>query len=602
MNSVSLSNDSLRLSSLSNGLDSITMKDRTRFGNRRGKAKPRSNSIKFTANSFVTSCADSFYEHYDLVEKVGEGAYGEVYVCEHKESGDRRAVKILDVSSERQYDVVLNEFSILKGLDHPNLLKIYHLYEDSDGGKCYIVSDLYDGGELFDEIEEYGCLEEESAAIMMNQLLSCINYLHSQGIAHRDLKPENILLADEDMRLDAIKVIDFGLSALFDDYENDRFTDQVGSAYYIAPEVLRGNYGPKCDVWSCGVIAFVLMCGDAPFYGESEHDVLDMVIKGEFSFEDNEIWKTISPEAMDFVEWLLSYNEGERPTAKEALRHPWLKRARRLSSLGLKERDSQRMSQSLSNLEDFNAESKLKQAVFAFMSSQLIMIHEKDEIDELFRALDSNCDGRLTKDELKKGYKAFLDRDLSDRELDDISSRVNFSCSGAIEYSEFVVACMKQKNLLDETRLRAAFNEFDQGSKGYLTEEDLSKALGLSRDSGARRTYTLNKIMKQIDTNKDGSISFQEFRRAMSSEPMPAVEQFPVRSFRRRSKVNESDLRRSINGLQSLQLQQDLEKCFEPRKTKSLGIDVFFRSVVSAFSPGTTSSKQIQVTIQNSAA
>lgn len=225
--------------------------------NQRFRRTPkRTKSHKFRANSFVTQSSESFFDHYRIVDRLGEGGYGEVFVCEHKESGDRRAVKILEVADETQHDRVLNEFNILKGLDHPNLLKIYHLYEDRACSRFYIVSDLYEGGELFDEVSENGWLEEKSVAIIMNQLLSCINYLHSKGIAHRDLKLENILLASKDMRPDDMKVIDFGLSAVFEEYEDCCFDTLVGSSYYIAPEVLGGCYGPKCDIWSCGVIAF----------------------------------------------------------------------------------------------------------------------------------------------------------------------------------------------------------------------------------------------------------------------------------------------------------------------------------------------------------
>ncbi|CAB9521574.1 MAP kinase-activated protein kinase 2 (Fragment) [Seminavis robusta] len=543
-----------------------------------GKMKNKRASIKFSANSFITQCNGCFFDYYDVVELLGEGAYGEVFTCRHKESGELRAVKILDVSDSRQASLVLNEFNVLRGIDHPNLLKIYHLYEDVEEETCYIVSSLYEGGELFDEIEEWGNLSEQSTAVIMNQLLSCVNYCHSNGIVHRDLKPENILMADENMHLEDIKVIDFGLAATFDDYENDRFTDKVGSAYYIAPEILNGSYGPKCDVWSAGVIAFVLLSGDAPFYGETEAEVLKMVVKGKYSFEENEIWEEISIEAQEFVAWLLTFDEAKRPTAKEALSHPWLKKTRRISSL--QQRKSKTSMKSLSNLELFSAESKLKQAVYAFISGQLIMANEKEEIDELFRALDTNCDGKLTNDELKQGYKDLLGRDLSEQELEDISGRVNFSGGGAITYSEFVVASMMSSRILDDGRLRAAFSEFDRDGSGVLTADDLCEALDLAKEDEATKDL-LDKIMDQIDTDKDGSISYEEFKRAMLS---PSCNSEMSTEKRRPGKKQFTSRRSWCVKVVEEPVGSHPEKSFELRKSQSLALDGLFRRLVSSLS------------------
>lgn len=363
------------------------------------------------------------------------------------------------------------------------------------------------------ELEALGYFDEQDVAVILNQVLGCINYCHANGIAHRDLKPENILLADVNMNLDDLKIIDFGLAAVFDSAEDARFEDRVGSCYYIAPEILDSNYGPKCDVWSCGVIAFILLSGEAPFDGDDDQEIVDAVYEGKFAF-DGELWDDISDEAKDFVTWLLTYEEEDRPTAEEALMHPWLEKTRRISSQGLQDRKCKMTKSYLANLENFTADSKLKQATCAFIASQLIMKHEKDVIDEIFRAMDTACDGKLSKAELRAGFANFMGRKLSDEEVDDIFDNVNYSCSGAIEYSEFIVAMIT----LDESRLQATFNEFDRSNEGVLTATDLRHALDLG-DSPAADEY-VDKILKQVDTGHTGFISFDEFVAAMLPIPI----------------------------------------------------------------------------------
>ena len=555
--------------------------------NRNSKRQPKkkSDSIKFSANNFVTECYESFEDHYTIVELLGEGAYGEVFVCGHKESGAERAVKILEVSTEEEAEKVLSEFNILRGMDHPNLLKIYNLYIQEHEAKdksiftFYIVSDLYEGGELFTELEEYGHFVEEDVALIMMSTLSCLNYCHAQNIFHRDIKPENILLADDQMNLSDIKIIDLGLAEYFEEY-SDRFTERVGSSYYIAPEVLAGDYGPKCDIWSCGVVAFILLCGEAPFDGDDENGILDSVRAGAFDM-DNPHWDNVSNEAKDFVEMLLTYEEDDRPTAEMALQHPWLETTRKNSRLGLQESDSQEAVNVLTNLETFCASSKLKQAVCAFTASQLIRKQEKDVIDGLFRAMDTKCDGKLCKEELKVGYEDYMDRALTEEEVNDIFQRVNYSCSGAIEYSEFVVASIK----LDESRLRATFNEFHKRGCDALDADDLKRVLDLGEDDENKDEYVL-KIMNQIDTNHDLLISFEEFKAAMmggesSSNACPSSDTVDIvasRTSRRRPSTTPSNLKRLLT------LHLDGCNIYKPsdlRKCQSLGMDELLSSLQS---------------------
>ena len=188
-------------------------------------------------------------------------------MCVHRETGVQRAVKVLRKSNmdEDEKKMLFNEIHILKNLDHPNIVKMYESFEDEK--RYYIVTEICKGGELFDEIIARGKFTEKDAAVLMKQVLSCVNYCHKNNIVHRDLKPENVLLeANKDF--DQIKIIDFGTSLQFDP---SKFLDEkLGTPYYIAPEVLNKKYNEKCDIWSCGVILYIILSGVPPFNGAND--------------------------------------------------------------------------------------------------------------------------------------------------------------------------------------------------------------------------------------------------------------------------------------------------------------------------------------------
>jgi calcium-dependent protein kinase len=250
---------------------------------------------------------------------VGEGAYGQVRKAVHKKTGVERAIKIISKrkTDKKAQEWLINEVAILKQLDHPNIMKVHEFFEDTK--YFYIVTDFYDGGELFDKISSMKYFTEKFAASTVRQILSAIAYCHSHKIVHRDLKPENILYESKKTGA-GIKVIDFGTSNLYDPKTvmNERF----GTPYYIAPEVLNGNYTEKCDMWSIGVILYVLLCGFPPFDGENEKEIFAKVLRGQYSFDEPE-WKSVSDEAKNLIKRLLDMNPDKRYSAEEALKDPW---------------------------------------------------------------------------------------------------------------------------------------------------------------------------------------------------------------------------------------------------------------------------------------
>ena len=270
------------------------------------------NMVKVKSNMFVSKGEGTLRDVYKIGKVLGEGAFGEVRLCTHRETGEKRAVKVLkkDAMDEEETAAMLNEINILRGIDHPNVVKIFEYFEDAK--RFYIVTQHIEGGELFDEIIKRGHFSERDAAILIKQLLSCVAYCHNQNVVHRDLKPENILL-EGNKELDQIKVIDFGTAVGFD--ADRQLKEQIGTPYYIAPEVLGKRYSKECDIWSSGVITYILLSGIPPFNGVTDAEIMGAIRKGKFSFA-NKVWNGVSENAKNFITSLLQMDTKKRPTAE----------------------------------------------------------------------------------------------------------------------------------------------------------------------------------------------------------------------------------------------------------------------------------------------
>ncbi|XP_037956041.1 calcium/calmodulin-dependent protein kinase type 1 isoform X2 [Teleopsis dalmanni] len=262
----------------------------------------------------------SIEDKYNLHGLLGTGAFSEVRLAESKESpGDHFAVKIIDKKALKGKEESLeNEIRVLRKLTHPNIVQLLETYEDKS--KVYLVMELVTGGELFDRIVEKGSYTEKDASHLIRQILEAVDYMHEQGVVHRDLKPENLLYysPDDDSK---IMISDFGLSKMED---SGIMATACGTPGYVAPEVLAQKpYGKAVDVWSIGVISYILLCGYPPFYDENDANLFAQILKGEFEF-DSPYWDEISESAKHFIQNLMCVNVDKRFTCKQALGHPWI--------------------------------------------------------------------------------------------------------------------------------------------------------------------------------------------------------------------------------------------------------------------------------------
>jgi serine/threonine protein kinase/Ca2+-binding EF-hand superfamily protein len=289
----------------------------------------------------------SVWDVYEKQKELGVGMTGKVFLVKHKRTGQLHALKMIDLDKMDTafLDDLRSEISFLQLLDHPNVISLHETFEDDTEGRIYLLLEYCSGGELFDRLHEQkeSHFTEAYAAALVYQMLSAVAYCHRMGIAHRDLKLENFLLSSRspDARL---KLIDFGLSNRYamgasnlDMVEGAnpdpktcairKMTTVLGTAYYTAPEILAGTkgYSQACDVWSLGVIAYMLLSGTPPFRGRTDGEILERVRRGRFTLS-TPVWKGVSEEAKDFIRACLKYNPAKRPSAVEARRMPWFLR------------------------------------------------------------------------------------------------------------------------------------------------------------------------------------------------------------------------------------------------------------------------------------
>eukprot|EP00270_Netrium_digitus_P007111 TRINITY_DN2064_c1_g1_i2.p1 TRINITY_DN2064_c1_g1~~TRINITY_DN2064_c1_g1_i2.p1 ORF type:complete len:534 (-),score=134.10 TRINITY_DN2064_c1_g1_i2:90-1691(-) len=442
---------------------------------------------------------------YTIGRELGRGQFGVTYLCTEKTTGEQYACKSIAkrklVSKEDREDVA-REVAIMHHLSgHPHIVTVRGAYEDKQN--VHIVMELCAGGELFDRILARGHYSEAAAASLLRTIVDVVNYCHSHGVIHRDLKPENFLLSSKKQDA-ALKATDFGLSVFFKPGET--FTDIVGSAYYVAPEVLSRKYSKEADVWSCGVILYILLCGVPPFWAENEQGIFDSVLKGHIDF-DSDPWPRISKDAKDLVRKMLRQNPRERISAQEVLNHPWVGGAP----------DAPMDAAVLMRLKQFSAMNKMKKLALRVIASYL----SEEEIlglKEMFKSMDVDGSGSITFEELKEGLRRH-GTNMPEHQIREIMEAADVDNSGTIDYSEFITATMQMNKVEKEENLYRAFKHFDTDNSGYITREELKEALSQEEILEPGEIET---IINEVDRNNDGTIDYDEFVMMMRGKAPPA--------------------------------------------------------------------------------
>lgn len=466
---------------------------------------------------------DRYDKHYRTIEKIGTGTFGKVYKVLHINSGQERALKIVSKCTIKYQDdekEFLKEIELLSKLDHPSIIKVFEYFYTNEN--YYVIQEYCKGGELYEQIYRIESFTERIAAEIIFQLLSAVCYLHSNNIVHRDLKPENIMLESKRVGDYSIKLIDFGTANYC--YPNTELYQKVGTSYYIAPEVVNKRYNNKCDIWSCGVILFILLCGYPPFDGESDEEIMKSVVKDDIIYEESE-WKNISKGAKEFIKRLLTKDHTSRISAEECLKEEWLLKYTQHSGQAT---NPVNISSQMQNFQKFDSKLKLKNAILAFMVHHLATEEMTKELKLMFKKMDKSGDGRLSLEELKEGFREIQKHHpskgnyMTDIEIDKRFNDIDSDKSGYIEVEEFITVTINEELLINEKNLRLTFDYFDKDRSGQLDSSEIEELLHLrSRDDSNKAI--VKELITKYDTNNDGVLSFGEFKELIKNFNNSAV-------------------------------------------------------------------------------
>ena len=347
------------------------------------------------------------------------------------------------------------EVSIMRKIKHRNIIQLHEVYEDAL--RLHLVMELCTGGELFDRIISLGHYTEPDARALFRSMLEAVVYMHSQGVAHRDLKPDNFLLASEAADAE-LKVIDFGLSKVVGPSESGTMHARVGTAYYIAPEVLKGEYDVKCDVWSLGVILYILLCGYPPFHGDNNRQIFEKVRVANYNFDSPE-WQSVSNLAKDLIERIFVLDVAMRPSAAELLEHGWLTE---MDTAMADERDEEAddappayrsvpapvdLAQTMRRMRRFQRQNQLQKMAMKIIALQLT----QDEIAALrdqFQKIDTDGSGTLSASELQEAMSAMGYQGVVDALFDSLDA----DGDEQINFDEFVLAAMQRNTIMRACR------------------------------------------------------------------------------------------------------------------------------------------------------
>lgn len=434
-----------------------------------------------------------FDKEFNPVRLLGEGAYGKVLLAKRRSNGSERAIKIIQ---KRDYEgkKYEREFKILKELNHPNVLKYYGSYEHKN--KVYLVTEYCPGQELLTEIWQGGKLTEKKAQTYFKEILEALCYIHSKNIVHRDLKPENIIIEKVTKR---VKLIDFGLSKKIA-IQDEKMRSEVGTFMYSSPQVDDGRYTKKCDVWSAGIILYLMVTSHYPFDCNSVEEILKRKKKFKLSFKES-YWSRVSPVARDLLARCLAQKESERYSAFEAFNHPWLK-ADVSDEILL---DNKMVGKLWAYSKDSRLVNNIKYFVCAFNELE----KKEKNLIQLFKKMDTDKNGELNKEEILAAYdehkEIFGAYKISKDQLALLFRQIDLDNSGSIDFLEFIVAVKNFSSELNQKNLKKAFKELS-GKDGYLDLDSLRESLGSNLPE-----HEWLVVLKKYDKDGNGKIDYNEF-------------------------------------------------------------------------------------------
>ena len=504
-------------------------------------------NMKVKLNDLVMEHQTSPWIYYKELLTLGSGTYGTVKkVCLRKNQLTIRAMKIIpkeNIMEGVDSLKLIDEITILKKLDHPNIMKIYECFVDKDN--FYIISDFCDQGDLLGKLEKLGKMNEIVVKFIMDQVFNAVAYLHSKNVLHGDIKLENILLYTasknkgrrftsinmdinhlidlqneinraqtitkrsqnyvNDMLNYEVKLIDFGCSKYFvNKKKHQKLSGIIGTTLYCSPEVVDDLYDEKSDEWSCGVLMYMLLCGEPPFHGNSEEEIFQKIKKCEYSFKPVE-FRDVSDNCKDLIRKLLEPKKRKRIKASEALRHPFFTTFFNPNKAMTENKDLN----VLKNLINYKKGiSKFHETIYAFLCNNFISIDEEKKLRAVFRYIDKEEKNLINKQNLKLALNE-INIDIPEEDYNNIFKQLDGNQNDIIEYQEFLRATCDKNTLLTEENLKNTFLALSGGEeKEFITGNDIKKFI--FHDSNIQEQI-FNEYLEQFGMKIDDKINFEQF-------------------------------------------------------------------------------------------
>jgi serine/threonine protein kinase len=402
------------------------------------------------------------------------------------------------ITKDEFVDELKNEITILQNLNHPNIVKAYEVYETPIN--IYLVLENCSGGDLYRRIP----YSEQDSAKIVGKILSAISHMHMHRVTHRDLKFENIMFENESSDAE-IKVIDFGLSTKLK--KGKALTETAGTIYTMAPQVLRGAYNSQADLWSIGVIAYMLLSNTKPFYGKRRKTVVAQILDGRYTFYSSS-WKGVSDDGKKFISELLRVDPNKRLNADKALAHTWLSTKFPLSARAPKPEIMDSIHETIINYG----------AVSEFKKMALMVLAHKSTTEEIvalrnvFDAFDTSNNGVISLEEFKAAMQK-SDHQYSEEVIEQIFRSIDVGADGEVYYLEFLAATLEAHGRIAEERLAEAFDRIDSDDSGKISKKNLRDLLG--KDYSEAK---VDRMLQEVDMDNDGEISFDDFRGIFRAE------------------------------------------------------------------------------------
>ena len=437
-------------------------------------------------------------KNYEFISMLGNGAFGKVRLYRDKNYKDLLfAIKTLKKEgiSSYEFDLLINEVNILSNLDHPNIVKYYGAFEDDY--YIHIIMEYLKGYDLYKIISQkkYTGFDERDMSEIIFQLLSALSFIHGQNIIHRDIKPENILFANK-KNYSTLKLIDFGIAT-----KSRKDNYKIGTPLYMSPEMIEEMAFPQSDIWSVGVIVYLMLTGKYPFDIKEEEEDLFYKIKNE-NYDLNPLDESnCSNEAKDFIQKCLTKDYKKRITTSECLEHPWI------TKFYIKKNSNLLNNEIVDTLLGFAKKTAIQKEIYYFIA-KISSDKDIELLKNYFNQLDADHSGTLTVEEIEKAFKK-IGIKISKKELNQIWEGLDFHKDGQVNYSEFLAAMVSSYNFHKEEKLWSVFNLFKEGdnSKNIITYDSLYKAA-----KSLNLNLNENEIKKFFDKNNE-EIDFETFKK-----------------------------------------------------------------------------------------